>query len=124
VRVPELLKDKEAVIWIDMAEPTKATRMCCWIFFIFTVTERIAVENRHYPKSRNFRVTFISDLHGVRADTGSIFQQLSNPMLFWANMYIITREFRSIDILKRLYTTSPIFVSASRFFTTPDHDRC
>ena len=69
-QLPELLKDEQAVIWIDMAEPTKADEdVLLDVFHFHPLTVEDCRENRHYPKVEEFPGYLYLIVHGVRADT-------------------------------------------------------
>ncbi len=68
--LPELLKDKSAVIWVDMESPTEADEQVLLDVFKFhPLTVEDCRENRHYPKVEEFDGYLYFIVHGVRADT-------------------------------------------------------
>ncbi len=82
-QLPELLKDPEAVIWIDMDQPTEADEQVLLNVFQFhPLTVEDCRENGHYPKVEEFPGYLYLIVHGVRADTSPIISTRSNSTLF------------------------------------------
>ena len=70
--LPELLKDKSAVIWVDMEQPNAADeRVLLDIFHFHPLTVEDCRENRHYPKIEEFHDYIYFIVHGVTADTSA-----------------------------------------------------
>ena len=68
--LPELLKDKSAVIWVDMEQPNAADeRVLLDIFHFHPLTVEDCRENRHYPKIEEFHEYIYFIVHGVTANT-------------------------------------------------------
>jgi len=111
-QLPELLKDKKAVIWIDMAEPTSEDETVLLNVFQFhPLTVEDCRENRHYPKIEEFPGYVYFIVHGVRADTSSDRFNTIELDGFLGPNYVITYhhdEFRSINAVKQLIRTSPV----------------
>ena len=68
--LPELLKDKSAVIWVDMEKPgSEDERILLDVFNFHPLTVEDCRENRHYPKVEEFPNYIYFIVHGVTADT-------------------------------------------------------
>src|SRR5215213_2333602 len=68
--LPELLKDKSALIWVDMESPTTADeRVLLDVFNFHPLTVEDCRENRHYPKIEEFHDYIYFIVHGVTANT-------------------------------------------------------
>ena len=66
-QLPELLKDEQAVIWIDMSQPTKADEdVLLDVFNFHPLTVEDCRENRHYPKVEEFPGYLYLIVHGVQ----------------------------------------------------------
>lgn len=110
--LPELLKDKSAVIWVDMESPTEADEQVLLDVFKFhPLTVEDCRENRHYPKVEEFDSYLYFIVHGVRADTSP--ERFNTIELdgFLGTNYVITYHhdyFRSIANVKQLLRTTPV----------------
>src|ERR1044071_1366035 len=63
--LPELLKDKSAVIWVDMEQPTgEDERVLLDVFNFHPLTVEDCRENRHYPKLKDFNDYIYSIVKG------------------------------------------------------------
>lgn len=111
-KLPELLKDQQAVIWVDMSEPTvEDENILLNVFHFHPLTVEDCRENRHYPKIEEFPGYLYFIVHGVRADTSSDRFNTIELDGFLGPNYVITYhhdEFRSINAVKQLIRTSPI----------------
>jgi len=111
-QLPELLKDKQLVIWVDMPSPTvDDENVVLNIFHFHPLTVEDCRENRHYPKIEEFPDYIYFIVHGVRADTSSDRFNTIELDGFLGPNYVITYhhdEFRSINAVKQLIRTSPI----------------
>src|SRR6476619_7690385 len=109
--LPELLKDESAVIWVDMDKPTEADeRVLLDVFQFHPLTVEDCRENRHYPKVEEFPTYLYLIVHGVRADTSPDHFNTIELDAFLGSNYVITYhhdEFRSINNVKKLLSTSP-----------------
>jgi len=110
--LPELLKEKESLIWVDMEQPTEADeRVLLEVFKFHPLTVEDCRENRHYPKVEEFPDYLYFIVHGVTADTSP--EKFSTIELdgFLGRNYVITyhhESFRSIRNVKKLLSTSPV----------------
>jgi magnesium transporter len=110
--LPELLKEEQAVIWVDMAQPTKVDEdVLLNVFKFHPLTVEDCRENRHYPKVEEFPSYLYLIVHGVRADTSPDHFNTIELDAFLGSNYVITYhhdEFRSIENVRKLIHTSPI----------------
>ena len=111
-QLPELLKDKSSVVWVDMNAPTEDDeRILLDVFKFHPLTVEDCRENRHYPKIEEFPDYVYFIVHGVRADTSpEAFNTIELDGFLGPN-YVITYHhdtFRSINNVKQLLRTSPV----------------
>jgi len=110
-QLPELLKDEQAVIWVDMPEPTEADEQVLLnVFHFHPLTIEDCHENRHYPKVEEFPGYLYLIVHGVRADTSPDHFNTIELDAFLGPNYVITYhhdEFRSINNVRQHLATSP-----------------
>ena len=110
--LPELLKDEEAVVWIDMPQPTQADEQILLdVFHFHPLTVEDCRENRHYPKVEEFPDYLYLIVHGVRADTSPDHFNTIELDAFLGRNYVITYhhdDFRSIENVRQQIRTSPI----------------
>lgn len=111
-QLPELLKERSTVIWVDMDSPTEADeRVLLDVFKFHPLTVEDCHENRHYPKIEEFPGYLYFIVHGVRADTSPDRFNTIELDGFLGPNYVITYHhdsFRSINNVKQLLRTSPI----------------
>lgn len=111
-RLPDLLKDEKAVIWVDMAEPTEADdRILLDTFHFHPLTVEDCRETRNYPKVEEYPGYIYFIVHGVRADTSPDHFNTIELDGFLGKNFVLTyhhERFRSIDNVKQLLATSPI----------------
>ena len=111
-QLPDLLKDQQAVVWVNMSQPTKADEdVLLNVFQFHPLTVEDCRENRHYPKVEEFPDYLYLIVHGVRADTSPDHFNTIELDAFLGPNYVITYhhdEFRSIENVKQLIHTSPI----------------
>src|SRR5690349_4450774 len=110
--LPELLKDKTSVIWVDMEQPTSADeRVLLDVFNFHPLTVEDCRENRHYPKIEEFHDYIYFIVHGVTADTSPDRFNTIELDGFLGPNYVITYHhemFRSINNVKQLLRTTPV----------------
>ena len=110
--LPELLKDKNAVIWVDMERPTEADEQVLLDVFQFhPLTIEDCRENRHYPKIEEFEGYIYFIVHGVTADISPDRFNTIELDGFLGPNYVITYHhdmFRSINNVKQLLRTTPL----------------
>nr|AAP58616.1 putative magnesium and cobalt transport protein [uncultured Acidobacteriota bacterium] len=110
--LPALLKDEQAIVWVNMNQPTKVDEdVLLDVFQFHPLTVEDCRENRHYPKVEEFPSYLYLIVHGVRADTSPDHFNTIELDAFLGPNYVITYhhdEFRSIENVKQLIRTSPI----------------
>jgi len=111
-QLPELLKEEQSVIWVDMEKPTEADEQVLLNIFRFhPLTVEDCRENRHYPKIEEFPDYLYFIVHGVTADTSPDRFNTIELDGFLGPNYVITYHhemFRSINNVKKQLSTSPI----------------
>jgi len=111
-QLPELLKDKTSVIWVDMESPTADDEQILLDVFKFhPLTVEDCRENRHYPKVEAFPDYVYFIVHGVKADTSPESFNTIELDGFLGPNYVITYHhefFRSIKNVKQQLRTSPV----------------
>jgi magnesium transporter len=110
--LPELLKDQQAVIWVNMPQPTEVDEQILLdVFHFHPLTVEDCRENRHYPKVEEFPNYLYLIVHGVRADTSPDHFNTIELDAFLGPNYVITYhhdDFRSIDNVRQLIRNSPM----------------
>jgi len=111
-QLPELLKQENNVVWVDMEAPTEADeRVLLDVFHFHPLTIEDCHENRHYPKIEEFPGYVYVIMHGVRADTSPDHFNTIELDAFLGQNYVITyhhEQFRSINDIKQMLRTSPV----------------
>jgi magnesium transporter len=111
-QLPELLKDEQSVVWVNMDQPSKVDEdVLLNVFKFHPLTVEDCRENRHYPKVEEFPGYLYLIVHGVRADTSPDHFNTIELDAFLGPNYVITYhhdEFRSIENVKQLIRTSPV----------------
>lgn len=111
-QLPELLKQKQDVVWVDMEDPNNDDEhILLDVFNFHPLTVEDCRENRHYPKIEEFPGYLYLILHGVRADTSPDHFNTIELDAFLGPNFVITyhhESFRSIDNVKKLIRTSPV----------------
>src|SRR5690349_20343562 len=110
--LPELLKDKSAVVWVDMEAPTADDeRILLDVFKFHPLTVEDCRENRHYPKIEEFHDYIYFIVHGLTADTSPDRFNTIELHGFLGPNYVLTYHhdmFRSINNVKQLLRTTPV----------------
>ena len=119
-QLSELLKDEKAVIWVDMDKPTEADdQILLNVFRFHPLTVEDCRETRNYPKVEEFPGYLYFILHGVQADTSPDHSNTIELDAFIGPNYVITYhhdEFRSINNVKKLLSTSPVLCQRGAAF--------
>lgn len=111
-QLPELLKDPNALIWVDMEKPTlEDDQVLLDVFHFHPLTVEDSRAIRHHPKIEEFPDYIYFIVHGVRADTSS--ERFNTIELdgFIGRNFIVTYHheiFRSINNVKQRVHSSPI----------------
>src|ERR1043166_1300837 len=119
-QLPELLKDEKAVTWVDMDKPTEADdQILLDVFRFHPLTVEDCRETRNFPKVEEFPGYLYFILHGVQADTSPDHFNTIELDAFIGPNYVITYhhdEFRSINNVKKLLSTSPVLCQRGAAF--------
>ena len=119
-QLPELLKDEKAVTWVDMDKPTEADdQILLNVFRFHPLTVEDCRETRNYPQVEEFPGYLYFILHGVQADTSPDHFNTIELDAFIGPNYVITYhhdEFRSINNVKKLLSTSPVLCQRGAAF--------
>ncbi|HKP46298.1 MAG TPA: magnesium/cobalt transporter CorA [Pyrinomonadaceae bacterium] len=111
-QLPELLKNQNLLVWLDMDKPTADDEQVLLnVFHFHPLTVEDCRENRHYPKVEEFPGYLYLIIHGVRADTSPDHFNTIELDAFLGPNYVITYhhdEFRSIANVRQLISTSPV----------------
>jgi magnesium transporter len=111
-QLPELLKEPNVVIWVDMEEPTlEDDQVLLDVFNFHSLTVEDSRGTRHHPKIEEFPDYIYFIFHGVRADTSS--ERFNTIELdgYMGKNFIVTYHhemFRSINLVKQRVRSSPI----------------
>src|SRR2546423_2469450 len=119
-QLPKLLKDEKSVIWVNMEEPTEADdQILLNVFHFHPVTVEDCRETRNHPKVEEFPGYLYFIVHGVRADTSPDHFNTIELDAFLGPNYVITYhhdDFRSINNVKKLLSTSPVICQRGAAF--------
>ena len=111
-QLPELLKETNVVIWVDMEEPSlEDDQILLDVFHFHPLTVEDSRGTRHHPKIEEFPDYIYFIFHGVRADTSS--ERFNTIELdgFLGKNFIVTYHhemFRSINTVKQRVRSSPV----------------
>lgn len=111
-QLPELLKEQNILVWVDMEQPTLEEDMVLSdVFHFHPLTIEDCRGTRHHPKIEEFPDYLYFIIHGVRADTSS--ERFNTIELdgFIGRNFILTyhhETFRSINLVKQRIRTSPV----------------
>ncbi len=110
--LPELLKDQNLTIWVDMHKPTEADdQILLDVFHFHPLSVEDCRADRHHPKVEEFPDYIYFILHGVTASTDSVHFNTIELDGFLGRNFVVTYHhdmFRSINNVKQLVHTSPI----------------
>jgi len=111
-QLPELLKDQNLTIWVDMDKPTEADdRVLLDVFRFHPLSVEDCRADRHHPKVEEFPDYIYFILHGVTANTDSVHFNTIELDGFLGRNFVVTYHhdmFRSINNVKQLVRSSPI----------------
>ena len=111
-QLPDLLKDENLMIWVDMERPTEEDdRILLDIFHFHPLVVEDCRAERHHPKAEEFPGYVYFIMHGVTAETDS--EQFITIELdfFLGPNYVLTYHhdlFRSINNVKQKVRSSPV----------------
>ena len=110
--LPDLLKNEQAVVWVDMESPTEADdRVLLDIFRFHPLTVEDCRANRHHPKVEEFPDYIYFIVHAVRTDSSA--ERFNTIELdgYLGRNYVVTyhhESFVSIDKVKQSVRSTPI----------------
>jgi magnesium transporter len=111
-QLPELLKESNVVIWVDMEKPSlEDDQILLDVFHFHPLTVEDSRGTRHHPKIDEFPDYIYFIFHGVRADTSS--ERFNTIELdgYLGKNFIVTYHhemFRSINLVKQKVRSSPV----------------
>jgi phosphatidylglycerophosphatase A len=102
--LPELLADKENLVWVDLEQPTAAdNKILSDIFHFHPLTIEDAIETRNHPKVESFNDYLFFIVHGVTMETNSTNFVTRELNVYLGENFIVTYHyefFRSINAVK------------------------
>ena len=108
--LPQLLADKENLVWVDMEQPTtEDTRILTNVFHFHPLTIEDAVETRNQPKIESYDDYLFFIVHGVTMETHSknfVTRELDG---YLGENFVVTyhhESFRSINAVKNQVRTN------------------
>jgi magnesium transporter len=111
-QLPELLKDEQAVFWVDMESPAEADdHVLLDIFKFHPLTVEDCRLNRHHPKVEEFPDYIYFIVHAVRTDGSSDRFNTIELDGFLGRNYVVTyhhESFPSIVKVKQAVRSSPV----------------
>lgn len=111
-QLPELLKEKNSVIWVDMNAPTdEDDRILLDVFKFHPLAVEDCRADRHHPKVEEFPDHLYVIVHGVRADVSPERFNTIEFDGFLGQNYVVTyhhENFSSIDAIKQKLRASPV----------------
>lgn len=111
-QLPELLRDDNLTIWVDMDKPTEEDdRVLLDVFHFHPLSVEDCRADRHHPKVEEFPNYLYFILHGVTAKTDSEHFTTIELDGFLGRNFVITyhhEDFRSINHVKQSVRSSPV----------------
>ena len=111
-QLPELLKDEQAVIWVDMEAPSlDDDQVLLNVFHFHPLTVEDCRANRHHPKVEEFPDYIYFIVHAVRTDSSTDRFNTVELDGFLGRNYVVTyrhEKFSSIDKVKQTIRSSPV----------------
>ena len=111
-QLPDLLKDEQAVIWVDMEAPTlDDDRVLLDVFHFHPLTVEDCRANRHHPKVEEFPDYIYFIVHAVRTDSSPDRFNTVELDGFLGKNFVVTYhhdKFTSIDKVKQTVRSSPV----------------
>lgn len=114
--LPELLKDKNNVVWVDFEitdpdEVMEAEQIMLKIFKFHYLTVEDCIETRNQPKVESFPDYFYFIMHGIKNETNSANFVTKELDGYLGDNFVVTyhnEPFRSIDNVKRQIRSTPL----------------
>ncbi|CAN5816434.1 magnesium/cobalt transporter CorA [soil metagenome] len=109
-RLPELLADKESLVWVDIEKPDeKDNKILSDVFHFHPLTIEDAIETRNQPKVESYDGYLFFIVHGVTIETHSknfVTRELDG---YLGENFVVTyhhKSFRSINAVKNQVRTN------------------
>jgi len=103
-KLPELLADKESLVWVDMEQPNeKDNRLLSDVFHFHPLTIEDAIETRNQPKVEPYSNYLFLIVHGVTMETNSTNFVTRELDIYLGANFVLTyhhESFRSINAVK------------------------
>ncbi len=103
-KLPELLADKESLVWIDMEQPgEKDNRLLSDVFHFHPLTIEDAIETRNQPKVESYNNYLFLIVHGVTMETNSTNFVTRELDIYLGANFVLTyhhESFRSVNAVK------------------------
>ena len=103
-KLPELLADKESLVWIDIEQPTQEeTRLLSSVFHFHPLTIEDSVETRNHPKVESYNNYLFLIVHGVTMETNTTNFVTRELDIYLGINFVLTyhhESFRSINAVK------------------------
>ncbi|HEX8251170.1 MAG TPA: magnesium/cobalt transporter CorA [Pyrinomonadaceae bacterium] len=103
-QLPELLKNKESLVWVDMEQPTaEETQLLADVFHFHPLTIEDAVETRNHPKVESYYNYLFLIVHGVSIETNSTNFVTKELDIYLGENFVLTyhhQPFLSINAVK------------------------
>jgi magnesium transporter len=111
-KLPQLLKEQQSIIWVDMEAPSEADdHVLLDIFHFHPLTVEDCRANRHHPKVEEFPDYIYFIVHAVRTDSSPDRFNTVELDGFLGPNYVVTyhhEHFPSIDKVKQSIRSSPV----------------
>src|SRR6266850_3661107 len=111
-KLPQLLKEQQAIFWVDMEAPSEADdHVLLDIFHFHPLTVEDCRANRHHPKVEEFPDYIYFIVHAVRTDSSPDRFNTVELDGFLGPNYVVTyhhEHFPSIDKVKQSIRSSPV----------------
>ena len=103
-KIPNLLSDKDNLVWIDMDKPTdEDNKILLDVFHFHPLTVEDAIETRNHPKLESYNDYLFLIVHGVTMETNSTNFVTHELDIYLGENFVVTYHhdfFRSINHVK------------------------
>jgi len=103
-KLPELLADKESLIWVDIEQPDdRGNKILSDVFHFHPLTIEDAIETRNHPKVESYNGYLFLIVHGVTMETNSTNFVTRELDIYLGENFVLTyhhESFRSINYVK------------------------
>ncbi len=109
-KLPELLANKESLIWVDIEKPDeKDNKILSDVFHFHPLTIEDAIETRNHPKVESYNNYLFLIVHGVTLETNTTNFVTRELDIYLGRNYVLTyhhESFRSINAVKSQIRTN------------------